>query len=497
MDIPNINYIKLILLFYFFYIIIFLTSKFGFLIEPTKQQNMTDLNTDIYTRISNDMISMIKRYGPICNIGSLIKDMGYSGYLPVPSSFVTNILNLAVFNGSIFTIEVCLEIANPMSDTISIAAGTYTENLKLLLEIVDRESLDIDFNAVFKGETAIERATDNIENMQILLQRGAQITGKALINAARAGRNKNRKPLAFLLDEIENRNLHVDMDITHNNTNLLTEVIWWEFPKEIIYRLVKLGAKPTNSIIILSVMNYEYDIVKLFIDIAEKHNIPINLNMSIHATKELAIQWAVRNKQPDTVKLLLEHGAKPTNEAFVWAARHCDLDCMILLLAGAKRCKFVIDWTYKMCDSTALEWAQITCGFRCKGLIANLMLAICRGSETCFQDIFSGNINLTAYNNNMLNLAICSGSKAFVKAVLCAGAQPDKNALSIAIISGNRAIVKLLYNRVAKKYKWDLSEDTPYMISRRLKCHKIASYINNMEARQSFNDYEKMCKTMH
>ncbi len=475
-------------------------SKFGFLFEPTKQQNMTESNTDIYTRISNDLINQIKYYGPTGFIRSLIKDMGYSGCLPVPSSFVADILNLAVLNGSIFTIEVCLEIANPMSDTISIAAGKNTEILNLLLEVVDREELPIDFNTVFKGETAIERAFDNIENMRILLQRGATITGKALINATRARERmqKNYKPLAFLLDEIEKRHLQVDLDITHNNTNLLTEVIWWAFPKEIIYRLVRLGAKPTNSIIILSVMRYNNDIVKLFLDLAEEHNIPINLNMSIHATEELAIEWAVRKIQSNTVKLLVEHGAKPTNEAFVWAARNCDLDSMLLLLAAANRYKFVVDWNYKMCDATALEWLKFTCGTNpnSKGQLA-LMFAISSGSETWFQDIFTKDIDLTSYNGNMLNLAICSGSKDFVKAVLRAGAQPDKYALSIAIISGNRAIVKLLYNRVAKKCSWDLTEETPYMISRRLKCRKIASYINNMEARQSFNNYEKMCETIH
>ena len=121
-----------------------------------------------------------------------LNDLGYSGYLPVPSSFVADILNLAVLHGNILIIELCLEIANPMSNTISIAAGKKpTEILNILLEVVDREELPIDFNAVFNGETAIERATDNIENMRILLQRGAQITGKSLINAARAGKNKN------------------------------------------------------------------------------------------------------------------------------------------------------------------------------------------------------------------------------------------------------------------------------------------------------------------
>ncbi len=456
---------------------------------------MTESSTDVYTEIINGLINLIKHHSLIGIIGMRLKDIRKLGYSPVPSSFVSEILNLAVLKGSSYLINACLEIANPMSDTISIAAGKTTEILNLLLDVVDRENLTIDFNAVFNGETAIERATNNIENMRILLQRGSQITGKALINAARAGMKKNYEKLAFLLDEIEERNLQVDMDITHNNTTLLTEVIWWKFPSDIIYRLIRLGVKPTNTHIILSVMHYNYDIVKLFIDVAEKHSIYVDLNESIHSTREIAIEWAVRHIQPNTVKLLLEHGAKPTNEAFVWAARCCDVESMILLLAGARRFNFVIDWNYKMCDTTALQWLQFTCGFRPKGLIANLMLAICSGDKSIFQEIFSGEINPTKYNGNMLNIAICSGTKAFVKAVLCAGAQPDKNSLNIAIISGNRAIVKLLYNRVAKKHNWDLTEETPFMISRRLKFRKIASYINKMEALQAFNNYEKLFHT--
>ena len=458
---------------------------------------MDNSNTDIYTEISIYVIKLIKNYSRICIIRRLLNDMRESGCFPVPSLFVTDIINLAVLNGSIYTLKVCLEIANPMSDTISIAAGINTKILNLLLEVVDRENLVIDFNTVFKGETAIERASGNIDSMRILLQRGAQITGQLLINNANLGNRKYYVPLNFLLDEIQTQNLQVDMNITHNNTRLLTEVIWWMFPKSIIYQLVRLGTKPNNTEIILSVMHYNYDIVKLLLDVAEKNRIPVDLNMTIHASSETAIVWAVRKIQPDTVKLLLEHGAKPTNEAFIWAARNCDLDSMILLLASARRCNFVVDWEYTMCNSTALEWLKFSCGLNHtpKGQVVNLMFVICRGHDI-FQEIFSEDINLTAYNGNILNLAICSGSKAFVKAVLCAGAQLDKTSINLAIISGNRAIVKLLYNRVAKLYSWDFTEETPYMIARRLECRKIASYINRMEAKQSFNDYEKLCKTM-